>query len=103
MANSSGGILIYGVKEFDESDKRHLPEKINPVDQTQYSKEWLEQVINNIRPRIHGVVIHPVAISSTPNHVVYIVEVPQSTTAHQATDWRYYKKVQFPVRTNGGL
>src|SRR5574341_2268002 len=50
MANSSGGVLIYGIKEFDDPDKRHLPERIEPVDQTQFSKEWLEQVINNIRP-----------------------------------------------------
>jgi predicted HTH transcriptional regulator len=53
MANSQGGVIIYGVKEFDEKEKRHLPEKIDPVDQTVYTKEWLEQIINsNIHPKI---------------------------------------------------
>ena len=27
MANSAGGRLMYGVKEYDEDRKRHLPEK----------------------------------------------------------------------------
>jgi len=42
MANSAGGIIIYGIKEYDEADKRHLPEKIDPIQQNVFSKEWLE-------------------------------------------------------------
>lgn len=95
MANSSGGVIIYGIKEYDLAEKRYLPEKITPIMQNAFSKEWLEQVINNIRPRIDGITIHPVPIDTDINHVVYIVEVPQSTTAHQATDWRYYKRYNF--------
>jgi len=95
MANSAGGIIIYGVAEYQAQDKKHLPEKIDPVDQTRFPKEWLEQVINNIRPRIDGVVITPVPIDTDPNDVVYVVEIPQSTTAHQAADWRYYKRFNF--------
>lgn len=95
MANSDGGIIIYGVKEFQEADKRHLPEQIDPIDQTVFSKEWLEQVINNIRPRIDGIIICPVQIATAENHVVYVVEIPQSTTAHQARDFRYYKRFNF--------
>ena len=34
MANSQGGVIIFGIKEFDEEEKRHLPEKIEPIDQT---------------------------------------------------------------------
>jgi hypothetical protein len=95
MANSAGGIVIYGVKEYDQPDKRHLPEDIDPVDQTRVSREWLQQVINNVQPRIDGLVIYPVPINTAPNHVVYVVEVPQSTTAHQAADKRYYKRFNF--------
>src|ERR1035438_8399342 len=77
MANASGGIIIYGIKEFDEPDKKHLPEKITPIDRIQISKEWLEQVIDsNISPKIQGLLIHPVQIETT-NEVVYIVEIPQ--------------------------
>ncbi|MBN1813309.1 MAG: ATP-binding protein [Anaerolineae bacterium] len=97
LANAAGGIIIYGIKEYDQKDKKHLPERLDPIDRTQFSKEWLEQVINNIRPRIDGLVIHPVPVfeSTRPDNVVYIVEAPQSTTAHQAADLRYYKRYNF--------
>ena len=95
MANSAGGVIMYGVAEYQEPEKKHLPEKIDPIDQTQFSKEWLEQVVNNIRPRIDGIVITPVPIDTGQSHVVYVVEIPQSTTAHQAMDLRYYKRFNF--------
>ncbi|MBU1261604.1 ATP-binding protein [bacterium] len=95
MANSVGGIIIYGVREYNEPDKKHLLKEIDPIDQTSLSKEWLEQVINNIRPRIDNLAIYPVSIDSGANQVVYVVEIPQSTTAHQATDHRYYKRFNF--------
>lgn len=97
MANAAGGTVIYGIKEYDDPDKKHLPEAITPINRTQFSKEWLEQVINNIRPRISNVLIHPVSLSSGPNNVAYVVEVPQSNTAHQALDFRYYRRFNFQV------
>jgi len=95
MANSAGGIIIYGIKEHLQADKKYLPEKIDPIDQSQISKEWLEHIINNIRPRIVGLIIFPVSLNSGANHVVYVVEIPQGTTAHQALDKRYYKRFNF--------
>lgn len=96
MANSAGGIIMYGVAEYQDKEHKHLPEKIDPVDRTQFSREWLEQVINsNIQPRIDGIIIHPVPTDTAPNHVVYVVEIPQSATAHQAKDGRYYKRLSF--------
>ncbi len=95
MANSAGGTIIYGVKEFDAADKRHLPEKIDGINRKEYSKEWLEQVINNVRPHIDGLVIHPINIDASPNDIIYVVEIPKSDTAHQATDHRYYKRYNF--------
>src|SRR5712672_2253078 len=52
MANSIGGTLVYGVSEYTEAAKCHLPEKLDPIDRTQFSREWLEQIINTIQPRI---------------------------------------------------
>ena len=95
MANSAGGLIIYGVSEHQDPDRRHLAEKIDPVDRTEFPREWLEHVINNIQPRIDGLGIYPVAVDTGPNHVVYVVEIPQSTTAHQAKDYRYYKRFNF--------
>ena len=95
FANSSGGVLIYGIAEFSDRDKRHLPERISPIQRAEISKEWLDQVIQTIQPRIEGVVIHPVPISEPDNTVCYVVEVPQSHTAHMARDHRYYKRHNF--------
>lgn len=95
MANADGGILIYGISEYDEIDTRHLPEKLDAIDRTQYSKEWLEHVISNIRPRIGGIIIHPVDLNTGTNDVAYVVEIPKSTTAHQAKDRRYYLRYNF--------
>ncbi|GAI90148.1 unnamed protein product, partial [marine sediment metagenome] len=95
MANSADGTVFYGIAEYQDPSKEHLPERIDPVDQTAFSKEWLEQVINSIRPRVDGIVITPVPIGTDPTDVVYVVEIPQSTTAHQAVDWRYYKRYNF--------
>jgi hypothetical protein len=95
MANAAGGTIIYGIQEFDESRKKHLPEKITPVNRFEYSKEWLEQIINNIQPRIQGIQIFPIDINIKSEDVVYVVVIPQSNTAHQAKDFRYYKRFNF--------
>ena len=77
MANSDGGVIIYGVKEYDASEMRHLPEKIDPIDRNDISKEWLEQIINtNIFPRISNIIIEPIPTSVSPNGVIYVVTIP---------------------------
>ena len=96
MANADGGIIIYGMKEFDEPDKRHLPEKIDAIDRQEFTKEWLEQVIiSNIYPTIQNVIIHPISIESDQSGVVYVIEVVKSFTAHQANDLKYYRRYNF--------
>ncbi len=95
LANSAGGILIYGIREFSEPEKRHLPERITPVNRAKLPREWLEQIINSIRPRIEGIVIHSISLSSGENNVAFVIEIPPSNTAHQANDHRYYKRFNF--------
>ena len=96
MANSAGGIIIYGIKEFDSREKKYLPEKITPIKRTQFSKEQLEQIINNnISPKIENLKIYPISLIHS-DEVVYVVEIPQSNTAHQNTrDQRYYRRYNF--------
>jgi len=97
FANSDGGVIIYGVKEFDDLKKNHLPEMIDPIDGKEYSKEWLEQIINStISPKIHNIIITPIQIGEKENNqVVYVVEIPKSNTAHQMNDKRYYRRYNF--------
>jgi hypothetical protein len=93
MANSAGGTIIYGIAEGTGA-RQHLPEALDPIDRQQFSREWLEHVIGTIEPRIEGLLIHPVQLDS-PAQVAYVVEIPQSTTAHQARDLRYYQRYNF--------
>src|SRR4051812_21611922 len=34
MANSAGGIIIYGLKEYTDPAKKHFVENIDPIDRT---------------------------------------------------------------------
>ena len=96
FANSAGGRIIYGIAEYNERDKSHLPSHLDPVNRRDFSKEWLEQIINsNIQPRIDGIKIHPVSLSSGIDDVVYVVDIPQGSTAHQARDCIYYRRFNF--------
>ena len=94
FANSDGGVIIYGIKE--DKENKHLPESIDPLNRKIISKEWLEQIIQSkIRPRIEGIRIFPISINNDEISVVYVVEIPQSNTAHQADDKKYYKRFNF--------
>ncbi len=95
MANSAGGVIVYGIREFDQENKRHLPERITPVDRRAFPREWVEQIIQGIRPRIDGIIIHSVNLNSSETDVAFVIEIPQSNTAHQANDHRYYKRFNF--------
>jgi len=94
FANSSGGVLIYGVSE--DPNNKHLPGSLDPVRRSEISKEWLEATILTIQPKIETVRIHPV--SAGAEHVIYVVEVEQSSTAHQARDHKYYRRWDFSAR-----
>ena len=92
MANSAGGVIIYGI---DEQKLSKGPIKLDSgVDPDEISREWLEQVIDSgIRRKVGSLRINPVRISST-GRPVYVVSVPQSNWApHMARDHRYYKRL----------
>ena len=95
ITNSAGGVLIYGLAEFKKDELKHLPEKIDPIKRSDFSKEWLENIILQIRPRIFGLEVRSVQLASDPNHIAYVVEIPQGGTAHQANDCRYYRRFNF--------
>lgn len=92
MANSAGGLLFYGV-----SEEKHLPTGIDPIVDPKMTKEWLEQVINTgIHPRIVDLRIHPIRVAKPTAGSVYVVEIPEGTTAHQAVERKlYYRRFNF--------
>lgn len=91
MANADGGLIIYGV-----SEKRHLPIRISWINRSQITREWLEEVTRaNISPPIQGITIHCIVAANAPTKGAYVVEIPESHTAHQASDYRYYRRHNF--------
>lgn len=91
FANSDGGIIVYGLAESD-----HKPQSITYIDGMVYTKEWLENIINSIQPRIDGVKIYPVRKDNDLKQSLYIVKIPRSSQApHMAKDKRYYKRFNF--------
>jgi hypothetical protein len=94
MANGGGGTVICGIKEYDDKEKAHLPEKFDPIS-NEFSKERLEDIINsNTSPKLTDFTITPIPFDNTSS--IYIVDIKQSTTAHQNTvDHKYYKRRNF--------
>jgi len=95
FANSAGGELIYGVIE-----NANVPTAIEGFDPAgQIKREWIDQVIGSrIQPKIQGIVIRPIALAGANNgRVAFALEIPQSHTAHQASDKKYYKRRNFTV------
>ena len=95
LANSAGGVIVYGVVE-----REHFPASLDDgVDPAVISREWLDQVIaSRIHPRIDGVYIKDIPFEGqVPGRVGYLVNVPQSTTAHMSADHRYYKRLNTTI------
>ena len=91
FANSDGGIIIYGIAEDN-----HKPKEITPIDGKTFTKEWLENIILQIQPRIDGIRIFPIRVDGDIEKSIYVVQIPRSANApHMAKDNRYYKHINF--------
>lgn len=92
MANSAGGVVLYGINEQKRQGGPIIADGINPQD---IPVESLEQVIDSrISRRIPGLRVTPIPLTSTPGKSVYAVYVPQSNLApHMTADHRYSKRL----------
>lgn len=92
FANSDGGIILYGIEE-----QEHKAHALPYIDGNTYTKEWLEQVIqDNIQRRIEGLKIFPIRDNGDITKSIYIVKIPRSSnTPHMSADKCYYKRNNF--------
>lgn len=97
FANSEGGVLLYGIIEEAVGGVPTPTDFDEGLLAGTVTAEQLEQVIlSNVHPRIDGLKIFLVPLSSArPGRMNVIIEVPKSTTAHQAPDHVYYKRYQY--------
>lgn len=96
FANAAGGSIIYGMVE-----ENNLPIALDIGFEAQgpIRREWLDQVIaSRIQPRIDGLVIRPIPLLGVnAGRNAFVIDIPQSHTAHQAADKRYHKRHNFTV------
>ncbi|MDO8622745.1 MAG: ATP-binding protein [archaeon] len=92
MANSDGGIIIYGIKE-----ENYFPKEIVWVERDEGYKERIEQIISSkIFRKIEGINVKKVQ-SDDGNKFVIVIDIPQSDIApHQihldSERRKYYKR-----------
>ena len=93
FANSDGGIIVYGISE----NKEHCADAFSFVDGNEFTKEWLEQVINSkINQRIDGIEIFSFRFENSIAKTVFVVKIPRSSSApHMCSDHRYYRRFNF--------
>lgn len=89
FANSTGGIIIYGIEEKNSKGYR-----LSFIDGDKFTKEWLQQVISsNIQRRISGIQIFPIRYNNNLKETIYVVKIPESIDSpHQALDKKFYKR-----------
>ena len=92
FANADGGIIVYGI-----SEKNHVADSFSFVDGNEYTKEWLEHVINSsIQKRMSDILIIPIRKDNDFTKSIYIVKIPKSLDApHISKDKRFYKRFNF--------
>lgn len=92
FANSDGGIIIYGIKE-----ENHIASQPTFIDGNEFTKEWLEQVINStIQKHIPSIEIFPIRRDGNIRESIYLVKIPKSDLApHICIDKRFYKRFNF--------
>ena len=84
--------IIYGV---GEDSSAHAADRLDAgTDRVEISPEWIEKVVDSrVHPKINGLRVFAIPVrGSNRATVAYIVEVTQGTTAHKASDNKYYKR-----------
>ncbi len=95
LANTAGGRIILGIREFHDRERQHLPETLDPIDQSAFPSEWIDQITSLVRPPVDGLSIHAVHVGPGQDDYCFVIDIPKSGTIHQATDHRYYKRRNF--------
>lgn len=92
MANSNGGTIVFGIKQKDIGTGNAVAHKLTPIPSSEMSKDKLSQLLSsNIQPIIDNVEITYIPESVESGY--FIVDIPQSDTAHQnRLTHIYYKR-----------
>ncbi len=99
FANSEGGDMIIGIAEQKRGKGRVAGGVDDGVDLNEVSPEWLQQIIeSNVSPYLPGIRVRSIPLSGRQGRAAFVISVPQGSTAHQASDKRYYARSEFQVQ-----
>lgn len=97
FANTEGGELFLGIDE----DKKSKPRVATGLDgiPIAIAPERLQQLIEgNVSPYLSGIRVNRVRLSRQEDRAVFIIQIPQGSTAYQANDGRYYGRSEFEAK-----
>ena len=96
FANTSGGTIIYGIKE-DKKEKEdgRIPISINWLEGIS-TKEKLENIIlSKIQPKLRDVIINPISNPENSSQALFVVNILESPDAPHMANHRYYRRYNF--------
>jgi len=99
MANSSGGIIIYGLKEKKDANGNNIPDALDDVSTTHVTKETLEQIILAIQPPLVEFKIEKVETPSLGSSA-HVLVVIKKRRPFRARDF-FFIRTQGSVRLGG--
>jgi Putative DNA-binding domain len=97
LANTEGGELFLGIAE-DKKPKPPVAAKIEGAPASLATDQLQQLIEGNVSPYLPGIRVHRVRLSSQPDKVVFVVQIPAGSTAYQATDGRYYGRSEFEAK-----
>jgi hypothetical protein len=99
FANSEGGTIVIGMKE-DKKSRPPTAAELDGVNPTVIPLNQLEDLLeSNLRPYLPGVRYLSVRLSDKmEGRCAYIIQVPKGSTAYQASDYKYYSRLEFKAK-----
>ena len=96
FSNGDGGVIIIGVREAKKGKLTYPEELDSGAPSSEFTTTWLVQVIQgNVDPAIADLRVSPVPLSGErQGHVAFVIYVPAGKRAVQASDLRYYQRIE---------